>query len=212
MLPSKIFFTKGVGRHKERLAAFNLALRDAGIMPQNLVYVSSIFPAGCKRISKDEGAKLLQPGQITFCVLARTETNEPNRLIASAIGLALPADPGAYGYLSEHHGFGESDARAGEYAEDLAASMLATTLGIEFDSNTAWDEREQIYKASGKIIRTSNICQSAVGDKNGNWTVAISAAVFVMDANSQLGVGNGQAVNNQSNNNIPPNNNQQAQN
>lgn len=179
MTPTKVFFTKGVGRHKEKLAAFEMALRDAGIAPFNLVYVSSIFPPGCKRISREEGLSLLHHGEIVHCVLARNETNEPNRLIAASIGVAIPTDSGVYGYLSEHHSFGETEEKAGEYAEDLAATMLATTLGIEFDPNTAWDEREQIYKASGKIFRTSNICQSAVGDKNGLWTVVVAAAVFV---------------------------------
>ncbi len=177
--PTKIFFTKGVGRHKDYLQSFELALRDAGIEKCNIVSVSSIYPPGCKRIPKDEGIKLLNAGQITFCVIARNATNEPNRLIAASIGVAQPADDSAYGYLSEHHPFGETDERAGEYAEDLAATMLATTLGVQFDPNTAWDEREKIFKMSGKIVRTFNITQSAEGDKNGLWTTVVAAAVLL---------------------------------
>ncbi|MFH1098818.1 MAG: arginine decarboxylase, pyruvoyl-dependent [Candidatus Uhrbacteria bacterium] len=179
LVPTKVFFAKGVGRHKDYLHSFELALRDAGIQQQNLVTVSSIIPGGCKRVSREDGLKLLEPGQITFCVMARLATNEPNRLIASSIGVALPADGSHYGYLSEHHPFGETEKVAGEYAEDLAATMLATTLGIEFDLATAWDEREQLYKASGKIIRTLNVTQSAEGDKHGLWTTVVAAAVFV---------------------------------
>lgn len=179
MLGTKIFFTKGVGRHKEYLTSFELALRDAGIEPLNIVTISSILPPGCKRVSREEGLKLLKPGQVTFCVMARAATNEPNRLIAASIGVAQPSDPGMYGYLSEHHPVGETDQKAGEYAEDLAATMLATTLGIEFDPEKAWDEREHIYKTSGKIIRTTNVTQSAEGDKNGLWTTVLSCAVFV---------------------------------
>jgi arginine decarboxylase len=134
---------------------------------------------GCKRVSLDEGVKLLQAGQITFCVMARNSTNEPNRLIASSIGMATPADNSQYGYLSEHHPFGETDEKAGDYAEDLAATMLASTLGIEFDSNTAWDEREKIFKMSGKIVKTFNITQSAEGDKNGLWTTTVAAAILL---------------------------------
>ena len=139
----KIFFTKGVGVHKDKLASFEAALRSAGIEKCNLVYVSSILPPNCKVISRKEGESLLKPGQITFCVMARSETNEPNRLVSAAIGVAIPANKDAYGYLSEHHAFGETDEKSGEYAEDLAATMLATTLGVEFDSNTAWNERKQ---------------------------------------------------------------------
>jgi arginine decarboxylase len=151
--PTKIFFSKGVGRHKDYLQSFELALRDAGIEKCNIVNVSSIYPPGCRRIPKDEGIKQLSAGQITFCVMARNATNEPNRLIAASIGVAQPADDTVYGYLSEHHPYGETDERAGDYAEDLAASMLATTLGVQFDPNTAWDEREKMFKMSGKIVR-----------------------------------------------------------
>lgn len=180
MTPKHVFFTKGVGKSKEYLQSFEAALRDAGIEKFNLVYVSSIFPPGCKILSREKGLDMLAPGQIVYCVMARQSTNEPNRLISSAIGLALPADQGKYGYLSEHHAFGETDEKSAEYAEDLAATMLATTLNIEFNSETAWDEREQIYKASGKIIKTQSTCQSALGDKEGRWTTTVSAAVLIL--------------------------------
>lgn len=178
-VPTKVFFTKGVGRHKEYLTSFELALRSANIEICNLVTVSSIFPTGCKRITKEEGMKELKPGQITFCVMARNSTNEPNRLIASSLGVAIPADANAYGYLSEHHPFGQTEKVAGEYAEDLAATMLATTLGLDFNPDQDWNEREQLYKMSGKIVRSFNITQSAEGDKNGLWTTVISSAIFL---------------------------------
>lgn len=185
MVPQKVFLTKGVGVSKDRLSSFELALRDAGIEKCNLVSVSSIFPPNCKMISREEGIKILKPGEITFCVLARNESNEPNRLISASIGLAIPKDSNQYGYLSEHHAFGETGEKTGEYAEDLAATMLATTLGIEFNPDTAWEEREQVYKASGYIFKTKNITQSAEGNKNGLWTTVIAAAVFVPDNNKE---------------------------
>jgi len=100
--------------------------------------------------------------------MARNATNEPNRLVAASIGgVATPSDTSQYGYLSEHHPYGETDEKAGEYAEDLAATMLATTLGVEFDSGIAWDEREKLYKMSGKIVKSFNVTQSAEGHKDG---------------------------------------------
>lgn len=179
MVPQKVFLTRGVGVHKDRLASFELALRDAGIEKCNLVCVSSIFPPNCKVISKEEGIKELKPGEITYCVMARNETNEPNRLISSSIGLAIPKNNNHYGYLSEHHAYGEKGEKTGEYAEDLAATMLATTLGIEFNPDTAWEEREQVYKASGHIFKSTNITQSAGGNNGGFWTTVIAVAVFI---------------------------------
>lgn len=181
MVPSKVFFTKGAGVHKDKLASFELALRNAGIEKCNLVYVSSILPPHCKIFARNEGLKYLKPGQITFCVMARNETNEPNRLVSAAIGIAVPQDGDHYGYLSEHHTFGETAKVAGEYAEDLTASMLASTLGVPFDSNQAWDERKQIYKTSGHIFKTTHLCQSSEGNKDGLWTTVISAAVFIFE-------------------------------
>ncbi len=178
-IPSQVFFTKGVGRHKDYLQSFELALRDAGVEMCNLVSVSSILPPGCCRIPVSEGVKKLSAGNITFVVMARNATNEPNRLIAASIGAAVPAEVTQYGYLSEHHPHGETDEKCGEYAEDLAATMLATTLNVEFDPNTAWDEREKIYKMSGKIVRTFNVTQSAEGDKEGKWTSVVALAVLL---------------------------------
>ncbi len=181
MVPSKIFLTKGVGVHKNKLSSFELALRNAGIEKCNLVYVSSILPPKCKILSKQEGVKLLRPGQITYCVMARNETNEPNRLVSAAIGIAMPRDQENYGYLSEHHSYGEIAKLSGDFAEDLAATMLASTLGLPFDSDQAWDERKQVYRASGHIFKTRNISQSAEGNKNGLWTTVIAAAVLLIE-------------------------------
>jgi len=185
LVPSKIFFVKGVGVSKDKLGSFELALRDADIQRCNLVNVSSIFPPKCRMISKEEGLKMLKAGQITFCVMARNDTNEPNRLISAAVGLAVPRDEENYGYLSEHHAYGEKAEIAGEYAEDLAATMLATTLGVEFNPNTAWEEREQIFKASGHIFKTTHICQSAEGNKDGLWTSVVACAVMITNDNGE---------------------------
>jgi len=179
MIPKYLFLTKGVGKHKESLQSFELALRDAGIEHFNIVNVSSIIPPGCEMISKERGLKMLKPGEITFVVLAKNSTNEPHRLIAASIGVAIPSGENNYGYLSEHTSFGQTDEVAGDYAEDLAATMLATTMGIQFDPETAWDERKQVFKASGLIIKTTNLTQSSTGDKAGLCTTVIAAAVFV---------------------------------
>jgi len=180
MVPTKMFFTKGVGVAKRQLMSFEMALRNAGIEKFNLVTVSSILPPGCQRITKEKGLEMLKPGEIVFCVMARNSTNEPNRLIAASIGCAVPAEKDhQYGYISEHHPFGETDKKAADYAEDLAATMLATTLGVDFDPNTSWDEREKVYKLSGKIVNATNITQSAQANKDGLWTTVIATVIFI---------------------------------
>ena len=180
-IPVRICFTKGVGRALTKLGSFERALRDAGIATQNLVYVSSIFPAGCKEVSREDGLKELSPGEITYVVKACAETDENARLVVASIGLALPSDrENQYGYLSEHHSHGETAEEAGDFAEDLAATMLAETLGIEFDPAQAWDEKEQLFRASDRILKTRNFTQSAQG-RRGVWTTVVAAAVLLFD-------------------------------
>jgi len=176
-VPKRVFFTKGVGTHKEELRSFELALRDAKIEKCNLVQVSSILPPQCKIVSINEGIKDLLAGAITFVVISRCASNEPHRLIAASVGCAIPTDKNAYGYLSEHHAYGQSDKIAGDYAEDLAAAMLASTLGIEFDEDKSWDQKKEVYRISDSIVKTTNITQSAIV-KNG-FTTVIAAAVFL---------------------------------
>src|SRR3990167_8833280 len=115
-LPKQIFLTKGVGKHKERLSSFELALRAAGIAACNLVKVSSIFPPRCKLISRPAGLTRFSAGEVIFAVMSENATGEPHRLVAASIGLALPTDKNAYGYLAEHHSFGQTDDEAGEDA------------------------------------------------------------------------------------------------
>src|SRR5206468_11070676 len=102
MVPKKIFFTKGVGKHRERLTSFELALRHAGIAAQNLVRVSSIFPPNCNPLSRREGLKYLSPVDVVFAVVAEASTHEPHRLIAASIGVPIPTDRTTYGHLSQH--------------------------------------------------------------------------------------------------------------
>lgn len=182
LTPKKMFFTKGTGFHKNKLQSFEIALRKCGIETCNLVYVSSIFPPDCKVITKEEGLKSLKPGQITFTVMAQLATCEPNRMISAAIGLAQPNNKKQYGYISEHHAYGETHKVSAEFAEDLAATMLASTLGIEFDPDKAWNERKQLYIAEGnRQFKSRSLSQSAKGHKDGLWTTVISCAVLLLE-------------------------------
>ncbi|MBI1246235.1 arginine decarboxylase, pyruvoyl-dependent [bacterium] len=181
LVPSKVFLTNGVGVHREQLQSFELALRDAGLGCYNLVPVSSILPPGCKIITRAEGERELRAGQILFTVIARKESKEPHRMLAASVGLATPRNPLAYGYLSEHQSFGQSGKDAGDYAEDLAAAMLASTLGVEFDEQQSWDAKRELWTISGQIVSTRNVTQSAVVKPGGLWTTVVAAAAFLVD-------------------------------
>jgi arginine decarboxylase len=159
-VPKAIFFTNGVGVHKDRLSSFELALRNAGIEKANLVTVSSIFPPFCKEMSRKEGEGLIMPGQIVHCVMARQDTNEPNRLIAAAIGLARPADKHRYGYLSEQLAMGKRRRRRATTRRTCSDDLLATTLGSS--STRRRPERARVAcSPGGKDILRRNIIANA---------------------------------------------------
>ena len=178
--PKSVFFTKGMGYHKSKLGSFENALREAGIAKYNLVKVSSILPPYCIEIQKEDGLAQLHAGQIVFTVLSEASSNEFNRLISASIGVAKPADRRAYGYLSEHHDFGIKPDHAGEFAEDLAAEMLATTLGVPFSPEANYDEKKEIFKMDGSIVETKNITSSATVREEGEWLTVLAAAVFIL--------------------------------
>ena len=179
MIPAKAFLVSGKGVHEDELVSFELALRDAGIEKYNLIEISSILPPGCRMISKEEGLKMLKPGEIVPCILARNQTNEPRRLVCAAIGKAVLANEEKYGYVSEHCSFGVEDRKAGKCVSCRAATMLATAHGIKFDAGAAWHEGEKMYRAEGRVIDVDHICQTAYGDEEGLWTTVVSAIVFV---------------------------------
>lgn len=179
LIPRKLFLTSGMGVHKEKLSSFELALRDAGVAQYNLVRVSSIFPPNCKIVAREDGLLLLQPGEIVFAVIAEMATNEPGRRIAASIGVARPAETDRYGYLSEHHSFGQTEQEAADYAEDLAATMLATTLGIPFDADKDYNERKEQYLMGGEIVDTTSITMAATAASGGVWTTVVAAAILI---------------------------------
>ena len=139
------------------------------------------FPTGKTDSSQRRLEVSFTPGEVVFAVVAENSSREPHRLIASSIGVAIPSDRNMYGYLSEHHSFGETEDQAGDYAEELAAEMLATTLDVDFDPDKSWDEKKETYRISNKIVRTANVTQSAVGDKRGLWTTTIAAAILIFE-------------------------------
>lgn len=159
LIPKKLFFTSGVGRHEDRLASFGMALRDAGIECLNLVTVSSIVPPGCLIIPKKEGISELNPGEIVFVVLSRNSSGDAGRLISTSIGCALPDDVSRFGYLAEHHIFDKNGEETLKYACGIAAKMCANLPG---DTD----------------IRIAGIAKDAVADHG--WTTVICAAVFLL--------------------------------
>lgn len=176
LIPRKVFFTKGTGTHRSQLGSFENALRDADIAKYNLVEVSSIFPPYAELVDKEEGLQSLKTGQILHLVLARNSSNELNRLITASIGLAIPRNRTMYGYISEHHTFGQTSEEAGKFSEELAAEMLASTMGLK----SYQVGKGGRFKLNDAILLTTNMTASSTVRSSDEWTTVIAAAVMIV--------------------------------
>lgn len=181
LVPVQAYLTRGVGVHREELVAFEIALRDAGIAAQNLVAVSSILPPACELIDRATGEKTLRAGQILHVVMSREETREPHRVLGAGIGIARPSDRSVHGFIAEHGGFGVTQRELEEHAEDLAVTMLASTLGLDPDPDLSRADRAQVLRDSGQIADSRSIVSVSAGDPEGRWTCVVAACVFVME-------------------------------
>lgn len=165
-LPRYAFFIHGKGEDKDRLQAFDIALREAGPVVHNLVTVSSILPAGCQIISREEGFSRLKYGQITFCVMARQDSNTPGEKIAASIGAGRLREKEHYGFISEYHSLGEDAETAGQQAEELAAQMLAIKLGLSSEEVAS--------------LERFHVSEAATVGQSGNWVSVLALCIFVL--------------------------------
>ena len=182
IVPVQFFLTKGVGVHQKEMRAFENALRDAGIQTCNLIKTSSIIPPGCRRISVEEGMKQTPPGQITFAVLAQSQTNEPGQLIAAGIGMAQPKDKTIHGYLTElESAIGRTEDDVIQDVIEMAIENLATQWNPAFDGEKVYRKGKKNYTLEGRDVSVDSIVQTALGAENNQFTVVIAAAVFVYE-------------------------------
>jgi arginine decarboxylase len=180
IVPSHYFLTRGTGVHEKDLRAFEEALREAGIPMCNLVKISSIIPPGCQRVSREEGIKMLKPGQITFSVIAQSQTNEPGQKITAGIGLAQPKNEALYGYLSEAEEIiGRTATDVAEDVEEMALENLVTGWGHKFDASSVLKPGKREYKLHGEEILVDSLVQTATGADHNLYTVVLVLAVLI---------------------------------
>lgn len=178
-VPTGVFWAKGFGSHPNEIASFEMALRAARIAAFNLVPVSSIFPPPCRIVTRSQGLKRLKPGQIVHCVLSKVSSREPGQRLAASIGFAIPSDIDAYGCFFEHQATGKLAGKAGRYAADLSAEMLATLRGVRIVQSWSPERRRKAWLASGKIKRAMNVTQKTTAEAGNVYTTAVVAAVLL---------------------------------
>lgn len=150
LIPRKLFLTRGVGVHREKLTSFEMAFARSKHCSFQLGTCLVHLPAALPNCYQGRGYPCCKRARLYLLSWPRCPPS-PGRRIASSIGVARPADIDKYGYLSEHHTYGQTEQEAGDYAEDLAATMLATTLGIQFDAEKDCDKRREQYSWAAKL-------------------------------------------------------------
>jgi arginine decarboxylase len=181
LVPKKFFLTKGTGIHEKDLRAFEQAMIDAGIDTCNLIKTSSVIPAGCKRVSMEEGMKLIQPGQITFAVIAQSQTNEPGQIITAGIAMAQPEDENEFGYMTEvEEAIGRTKDDVTEDVEEMVIETLASKWGIKKDGEEIRKAGKKNYLLKNKKVRVDSLVETAKGHEDRLYTVVLACAIFIL--------------------------------
>jgi arginine decarboxylase len=182
MVPQKVFWTKGVGTHKENKNARDAASREAGVGKLNLVTVSSILPPGIQEIGLDEFIKLVQPGEIVFSIHGVCESNVPGQKVCAGMGRARPWDKSHTGYVTElfeEPGVQEEDIQ--KRVETMALQLFADENGVEgFTAEDVWKKGKTTYEVGGIKVEIDSIIASGVCNHDGDYTCAMVMAVFVL--------------------------------
>ncbi len=114
---------RGLGCGPTELAAFDAALRDAGVANYNLLCLSSVIPPG----SRIERAHWVTPaehwGQRLYVVLSQARTSMPGQTVHAGIGWVQDEADGR-GLFVELH-----DDDRHRLQRDLAATLLAMQRG-----------------------------------------------------------------------------------
>ncbi|MFT4294931.1 MAG: pyruvoyl-dependent arginine decarboxylase [Micropruina sp.] len=117
--PLTIRVTAGNGKGRTTMAAFDSALRSAGVADHNLIRLSSIIPPGsvvtvCSPEEQLRGAF----GDAMYCVYAVAFATERGDDACSGIGWSLATDNSGRGLFVEHNG----------HAEEQVRSMISASL------------------------------------------------------------------------------------
>ena len=108
----KIRITGGSGQGRTRLAAFDGALRAAGVADYNLIQLSSVIPPGAV-VAEAAPADQLQGGfgDALYCVYAAGWVTTPGSEVWAGIAWSRRQDGSGAGLFVEHTGPSEDDVR-----------------------------------------------------------------------------------------------------
>ena len=131
LIPRKLCLTRGVGVHPDTMPG-HCARRAS---PSSARCASSIFPPHRQIVPREEGPAAAtrrdRPDRHAECRATA------GRRIAARIGVARTDRPRQVRNDSEHHTYGRPSMEAGDYAEDLAATMRPRSVSVSMPKDSS---------------------------------------------------------------------------
>lgn len=181
MIPTKAYFCKGIGTHKEDKNALDAASREASIGRLNLVKVSSILPPGLQWIDRPTFDGMVSPGEILHAIESVTISNVPGQVVTSCIARVRPWDKTKTGYVTEiEYVPGILPDAMRERVETMALQLFADEIGLsDFTAADVWVLGKSTYEIGGHKVELDSMTASGVCNMDGDYTAAIVMVVLL---------------------------------
>ena len=130
-VPYEYFITQGKGESDAgskglpyETGSYDSALFNAGIQNANVIEYTSVMPTESKEISKEEGLKRLQWGEVIECIKAQANGKRGSKISAAVITTSVTDPKGKYlgGFACEYSGSGTK--------EDAGKSLMESIVGM----------------------------------------------------------------------------------
>lgn len=143
MIAEKWYISTGTGVSRiGTLTSFDKALLDTGVGNYNLVRLSSILPAHCKKVLNVD----LKEGSLLPVAYSTISSAVKDETVVSTIGVGLPEDEDQVGVIMEHSERGFS------VREETALSVLENMIRDAFEAR-GWNLKEIVTASVSKRVR-----------------------------------------------------------
>jgi len=137
-VPYEYFITKGKGESSAGSAglpyetgSYDAALNDAGIENTNVIEYTSVIPTEAKQISKEEGLKRINWGEVLECIKAQSNGRKGSKISAAVMTTTIVDPKGKYlgGFPCEYSGSGTKEDAENSLAESIAGMIKRRGYG-----------------------------------------------------------------------------------
>jgi arginine decarboxylase len=137
-VPYEYFITKGKGESNAgseglpyETGSYDAALYEAGIQNTNVIEYTSVMPTESKEISKEEGLKRLQWGEVVECIKAQSNGKKGTKISAAVMTTSVTDPNGRFlgGFACEYSGAGSKHEAEDSLAYSIKGMILRRGYG-----------------------------------------------------------------------------------